>query len=89
MGRWHPLHSTSRVLLAWMGKVGMGEMVRCGRRAAHGSEPDDDVSIIGPGMEVLGGINGEGSVRVEGKVGGPVRTSGSLVVGKGGRTGCG
>ncbi|WP_420617528.1 bactofilin family protein [Candidatus Palauibacter sp.] len=60
-------------------------MVGESRGGAHGRDPNEDVSLIGPGMEILGGINCEGAVRVQGKVGGPVRTSAPVVVGKGGR----
>ena len=52
---------------------------------AHGLAPNKDVSVIGPDMEVLGGIKCEGAVRVQGKIGGPVHTSAPVVVDKGGR----
>ena len=60
-------------------------MIGGNRDGAHGREPNEDVSVIGPGMEILGGISCEGAVRVLGRVGGPVRTSAPVVVGRGGR----
>lgn len=52
---------------------------------ALGREPNKDVSVVGPDMEILGGVKCEGTIRVQGKIGGPVSTSGPVVVGKGGR----
>ncbi len=43
------------------------------------------VSVIAPGMTVLGDIRCEGTVRVEGKVEGSVQASKSVVVGKKGQ----
>ena len=78
LGRWR---SRAHALPARMGERGMGDMVG----GAHGRETNKDVSVIGPGMEILGGIKCEGAVRVEGRIGGPVHTSAPVVVGKGGR----
>lgn len=63
------------------GEKGMGGMVS-GKR---GREPSKDVSVIGPDMEVFGGVKCEGTVRVQGKIGGPVQTSATVIVEKGGR----
>lgn len=52
---------------------------------ALGREPNKDVSVVGPDMEILGGVKCEGTIRVQGKIGGPVQTSGPVVVGKRGR----
>jgi cytoskeletal protein CcmA (bactofilin family) len=45
---------------------------------------DNDLSIIGPGMDLTGDIVTEGTVRVEGRVNGTIRAGRSLVLGKGG-----
>ena len=52
---------------------------------ALGREPNKDVSVVGPDMKILGGVKCEGTIRVQGKIGGPVQTSGPVVVGKRGR----
>lgn len=41
--------------------------------------------MIGPDMKIRGGVKCEGAIRVLGKIGGPVSTSGPVVVGKSGR----
>ncbi|MDX1394342.1 MAG: polymer-forming cytoskeletal protein [Gemmatimonadota bacterium] len=43
------------------------------------------VSVIGPGMEIVGDIKCDGTVRVEGKVEGSIKATKSVVVGTGGR----
>lgn len=45
---------------------------------------NDVVSVIGPGMEIVGDIKCDGTVRVEGKVEGSIKATKSVVVGKGG-----
>ena len=47
-------------------------------------ELSDVVSVIGPGMEIVGDIKCDGTVRIEGKVEGSIRATKSVVVGKGG-----
>ncbi len=47
-------------------------------------EMSDVVSVIGSGMEIIGDIKCDGTVRVEGKVEGSIRATKSVVVGKGG-----
>lgn len=46
--------------------------------------PDAVISIIGPGMKVVGDLTTEGTVRVEGVVEGGVQAGKAVVVGKGG-----
>jgi len=76
---------TQRVLLVRRKKVRMGKTAVSSPRAVRGGEQNDNVSVIGPGTQILGGLNCEETVRVYGKVEGPVRMSASIVVGKGGR----
>lgn len=42
----------------------------------------DVVSVIGPGMEIVGDIKCDGTVRVEGRVEGSIKASKSVVIGK-------
>jgi cytoskeletal protein CcmA (bactofilin family) len=42
------------------------------------------ISLIGPGMTVIGDCESDGTLRIEGTVEGSVRTSKAIVVGKGG-----
>ena len=60
-------------------------MIRDSRQAAAAREVTDVVSVIAPGMKVLGDMECDGTVRVEGKVEGAIRASKSVVVGKNGR----
>lgn len=46
--------------------------------------PDSVISIIGPGMKVVGDLTTEGTVRVEGFVEGGIQAGKAVVVGKGG-----
>lgn len=48
-------------------------------------EMSDVVSVVGPGMEIVGNIKCDGTVRVEGQVEGSIRATKSVVVGKSGR----
>lgn len=69
-----------------MGEMkGMDEMTktRNGREAGP-RELGDVVSIIGPGMKVVGDCSSDGTIRVEGQVEGSVKASKSVVVGKDG-----
>ena len=45
---------------------------------------DDVVSIIGPGMKIVGDCSSDGTIRVEGNVEGSVKAGKSVVVGKDG-----
>lgn len=47
-------------------------------------ELGDVVSIIGPGMKIVGDCSSDGTIRVEGKVEGSVKAGKSVVVGKDG-----
>ncbi len=51
-------------------------------RAANGTAPEDVISIIGPGMQVVGDCVTTGSLRIEGAVQGSVRAGKAVVVGK-------
>lgn len=53
-------------------------------RADVPKELGDVVSIIGPGMKVVGDCTSDGTIRVEGRVDGSVSASKSVVVGKDG-----
>lgn len=53
-------------------------------RADVPKELGDVVSIIGPGMKVVGDCTSDGTIRVEGRVDGSVAASKSVVVGKDG-----
>lgn len=61
---------------------GRGEMAKDNPvpQAAH----ENAISIIGPGMRVLGDCETEGTIRVEGVVQGTVRAAKAVVVGKDG-----
>lgn len=59
-------------------------MAKDERREPPGREVSDVVSVIGPGMEIVGDIKCDGTVRVEGRVQGAIRASKSVVVGKDG-----
>ena len=53
-------------------------------RTAGGTPPDTVISIIGPGMTVVGDCSTDGTIRVEGRVDGSVRAGKAIVVGKDG-----
>lgn len=57
-------------------------MARDQRNETPGREMSDVVSVIGPGMEIVGDIKCDGTVRIEGRVEGAVKASKSVVVGK-------
>jgi cytoskeletal protein CcmA (bactofilin family) len=54
-------------------------------RAIKPSPPDQVISIIGPGMKVVGDCDADGAIRIEGSVKGNVRAGKAVVVGKEGR----
>ena len=60
-------------------------MARDQRNDSSARELSDVVSVIGPGMEIVGDIKCDGTVRVEGKVKGSIKATKSVVIGKGGR----
>ena len=53
-------------------------------RSGNGASPDSVISIIGPGMKVVGDCETDGTVRIEGRVEGTVRAGKAVVVGKDG-----
>lgn len=55
-----------------------------GRENGTPRELGDVVSIIGPGMKVVGDCESDGTIRVEGAVEGSVKAAKSVVVGKDG-----
>ena len=54
-------------------------------RSIKPSPPDQVISIIGPGMKVVGDCDAEGAIRIEGSVKGNIRAGKAVVVGKEGR----
>jgi cytoskeletal protein CcmA (bactofilin family) len=59
-------------------------MARDQKNETPARELSDVVSVIGPGMEIVGDIKCDGTVRVEGKVKGSIKATKSVVVGAGG-----
>jgi cytoskeletal protein CcmA (bactofilin family) len=53
-------------------------------RSSVGAPPETVISIIGPGMEVVGECQTDGTIRIEGTVQGTVRAGKAVVVGKDG-----
>lgn len=53
-------------------------------RATNGSPPESVISIIGPGMKVVGDCRTEGTIRVEGDVKGSIWAGKAVVVGRDG-----
>jgi cytoskeletal protein CcmA (bactofilin family) len=53
-------------------------------RAGNGTPPETVISIIGPGMKVIGNCETDGTIRVEGTVQGSVHAGKAVVVGKDG-----
>lgn len=51
---------------------------------ARAGQGDGAISIIGPGMHIVGDLTTEGTVRVEGSVRGTIRAAKAVVLGKGG-----
>lgn len=51
-------------------------------RAVKPSPPEQVISIIGPGMKILGDCDSDGAVRIEGTVQGNIRAGKAVVVGK-------
>lgn len=54
-------------------------------RGKSGAPLDSVISIIGPGMKVVGDCETDGTIRIEGVVEGSVRAGKAVVVGKDGR----
>ena len=53
-------------------------------RATPAASPDKVISIIGPGMHIIGDCDTTDTVRIEGRIEGSVRAEKAVVVGKGG-----
>jgi cytoskeletal protein CcmA (bactofilin family) len=53
-------------------------------RGGKGTAPETFISIIGPGMHVVGECQTDGTIRIEGTVQGTVRAGKAVVVGKDG-----
>ena len=53
-------------------------------RAGNGTPPETVISIIGPGMKVIGNCETDGTIRIEGTVQGSVHAGKAVVVGKDG-----
>ena len=53
-------------------------------RSSNGAPPESVISIIGPGMEVIGECQTDGTIRIEGTVQGTVRAGKAVVVGRDG-----
>ncbi|MCH7530421.1 MAG: polymer-forming cytoskeletal protein [Gemmatimonadetes bacterium] len=53
-------------------------------RGGSGVSPESVISIIGPGMKVVGDCETDGTIRIEGTVEGNVRAGKAVVVGKDG-----
>jgi cytoskeletal protein CcmA (bactofilin family) len=53
-------------------------------RSTQASGQDSVISIIGPGMRVIGDCDTEGSIRIEGEVRGAVRAGKAVVIGRDG-----
>lgn len=51
-------------------------------REGNGDSPDSVISIIGPGMTIVGDCETEGTIRVEGSVEGSIKAGKAVVIGK-------
>ncbi len=51
-------------------------------RQHAGAPPETVISIIGPGMKVVGDLETDGTIRVEGRVEGTIRAGKAVVVGR-------
>ncbi len=51
-------------------------------RAGNGSPPESVISIIGPGMKVVGDCQTDGTLRIEGSVYGSIQAGKAVVVGR-------
>ncbi|WP_420449444.1 bactofilin family protein [Candidatus Palauibacter sp.] len=60
-------------------------MARDSRHGGQTRELSDVVSVVAPGMTILGDVMCDGTVRVEGKIEGSIKATKSVVVGKDGR----
>ncbi len=51
-------------------------------RESNATSPDSVISIIGPGMTIIGDCKTDGTVRIEGSVEGSVKAGKAVVIGK-------
>lgn len=54
-------------------------------RQTNGTSPEAVISIVGPGMKIVGDCETDGTLRIEGAIEGSVRAGKAVVVGKDGR----
>ncbi|HSR42738.1 MAG TPA: polymer-forming cytoskeletal protein [Longimicrobiales bacterium] len=54
------------------------------RKDESGTPPEAVISIIGPGMKVVGDCESDGTIRIEGRVEGSVKAAKAVVLGKDG-----
>jgi len=54
-------------------------------RQTNGTPPEAVISIVGPGMKIVGDCETEGTLRIEGAIQGSVKAGKAVVVGKDGR----
>ena len=57
---------------------------KSGEALPRGGTNEASLSIIGPGMNIVGDLSTDGTVRVEGRIEGTVRAGKAVVIGKGG-----
>ncbi len=53
-------------------------------RQTNGTPPEAVISIVGPGMKIVGDCQTDGTIRIEGAIDGSVRAGKAVVVGKDG-----
>ncbi len=54
------------------------------KTAVRGGGGEASMSIIGPGMNIIGDVSTDGTVRIEGRVEGTIRAGKAVIVGRGG-----
>jgi cytoskeletal protein CcmA (bactofilin family) len=57
---------------------------KSGEAVPRGTTGEASISIIGPGMNIVGDLSTDGTVRVEGRIEGTVRAGKSVLIGKSG-----
>lgn len=70
--------------MAFGRKTGSGEADMAKETPAAQAAHENAISIIGPGMHVVGDCDTEGTIRIEGSVRGTVRAAKAVVIGKDG-----
>lgn len=51
-------------------------------RTSQGSVPESVISIVGPGMKIVGDCETDGTLRIEGAIQGAIRAGKAVVIGK-------